>query len=678
MPSTFWQDNTTDATGAALTAHAPQIGGSYTIPAGKACTALIDSANRIVNSAAAVESVAMLTGAAPLNQDVTITLNFAANPQYADLILRMGGDGSAYKGWLIGYGAGPSKRIAINNFSIDVASYPIDPASSTHTLRATVVRVASTDVITVYLDGAQILQYTDTTLLYPNAGHVGLYFYDLGIEVSNILGIDGTPVLSIGALTAAPSTTTITLSLSAPLTNGAGAGYTYSLYRATAPNFTPATGNLLVTNSTLGTTPYVDSTPAPAITYYYKLIGKDSASNIANAQPHDITVTDATTPLAAAATLTQTTFNIVWIGDSITAADSYAPNFAPGFVAAGLLATQAASRNIFFANKGVDGSGTGDWQPASANYIAASAAANTLTTANAGQLIFYIRLAGTNDSAQSGHGSGPLTPAQFKTNLQTIVNQLQTDFPSSKIFLAYAPYYTPNSATSYLYGQAGLALLPQYQLQLDAIVAAGPAGTIYAGDKRCWLYFQQNYATQMVAASGSLGTYFLHPTQSGYALLGQMDAEAITQNLFNPTPTTDSPGIQTLLTRLTQPISFNGTSGQPNVNVTSWLTATRNPLITGNVPTTPGGSGAIPLNQNTGGTDNLRYIDTHGNGIANATILIYQATDWPTNPTNVQSSSATGPDGRWATPAFVNPGTYIAVFFKLGADTPTASAPFTV
>jgi len=96
------------------------------------------------------------------------------------------------------------------------------------------------------------------------------------------------------------------------------------------------------------------------------------------------------------------------------------------------------------------------------------------------------------------------------------------------------------------------------------------------------------------------------------------------------------------------------------------------------IPASGGGIGAIAINQNTGGTDNLRYTDAQGNGIDNATILIFQSTDYPGNPTAVIATSVTGPDGRWLNPCFVSSGTYVAVFFKVQSDGPDESAPFSV
>jgi hypothetical protein len=97
-----------------------------------------------------------------------------------------------------------------------------------------------------------------------------------------------------------------------------------------------------------------------------------------------------------------------------------------------------------------------------------------------------------------------------------------------------------------------------------------------------------------------------------------------------------------------------------------------------NVHAGSGGSGAIAIDHNTGGTDNLRYVTSGGAGVENANVVIYLATDWPANPGNVQATATTGADGRWLEPAFVNSGTYVAVFSKTAADGPDVSAAFSV
>jgi hypothetical protein len=90
------------------------------------------------------------------------------------------------------------------------------------------------------------------------------------------------------------------------------------------------------------------------------------------------------------------------------------------------------------------------------------------------------------------------------------------------------------------------------------------------------------------------------------------------------------------------------------------------------------GGGAIAINHDTGGLDSLRYVTTGGQGVEDATVLIYLASDWPANSGNVQAMATTGADGRWLVPAFVNSGTYVAVFSKIGADGPDVSGAFSV
>ena len=133
-----------------------------------------------------------------------------------------------------------------------------------------------------------------------------------------------------------------------------------------------------------------------------------------------------------------------------------------------------------------------------------------------------------------------------------------------------------------------------------------------------------------------------------------------------------------------QAVSLDG-NNYLKVDVADWggtavsLTGGLPSVNTANVGDGDGeGDGPIAINQNTGGADNLRYVDSSGNGIEGATVLIYLSTDWPSQPSRVQATAITGPDGRWLSPAFVQSGTYVAVFTKLGADGPDVSGAFSV
>ena len=58
-------------------------------------------------------------------------------------------------------------------------------------------------------------------------------------------------------------------------------------------------------------------------------------------------------------------------------------------------------------------------------------------------------------------------------------------------------------------------------------------------------------------------------------------------------------------------------------------------------------------------------------------MLIYNVSDWPHNPGNVQAQTTTQLDGSWG-PLYVSHGTFVAVFTKIGVGGPDASASFTV
>lgn len=196
---------------------------------------------------------------------------------------------------------------------------------------------------------------------------------------------------------------------------------------------------------------------------------------------------------------------------------------------------------------------------------------------------------------------------------------------------------------------------------------------------------QSASAAAAVTFPGSIGT-------STFAAGGNVNVTQIAGQTANaPGPVTFPGSIgtstltQTQVTGGSYALSTNS-SGQVNivpneaVNVTQWNGSAVS--LSGGLPNVSSGGGVttgpIPINQDTGGTDNLRYVDGSGNGVGDANIFVYLATDWPANPSAVQATAMTGADGRWLAPAFVQSGTYVAVFTKLGADGPDVSSAFTV
>lgn len=85
-----------------------------------------------------------------------------------------------------------------------------------------------------------------------------------------------------------------------------------------------------------------------------------------------------------------------------------------------------------------------------------------------------------------------------------------------------------------------------------------------------------------------------------------------------------------------------------------------------------GGAGAIPVNHNTGGTDNLRFVDGAGAGIEGATIMAYVKEDYDDGIFTMRGQAVTGADGRWMGNLMLDEDIeYTLVFYKPGAFGPT-------
>jgi lysophospholipase L1-like esterase len=342
--------------------------------------------------------------------------------------------------------------------------------------------------------------------------------------------------LLIGTFTAVGNVNGITLSVSSPLKGGTGSGYSYVIYRGTTPTVSPTDATPLATVSAL---PYTDSSAAPSTIYFYKIVGKDNGANIVYAAPAalDGIYTSTSTDLSAAAQRPAQAINIVYGGDSIT----YGANLddpaddAPPVKASEDLRGMSGIREVNFSNQGHGGHSTTDFLPSSGDdFKGMEQAAKSLQNANAtGQLIFSLML-GTNDSASGTH-TGDRTPEQVKANFETIINQLLADFPDSKVFVHYAPLYSPNTHNGTFYEEKGLARLISYFPAIDEVVAAenkSHRGHVFSGDKTAPAHFAAVYATELTPEHGQNGTFYLHPNKAGAADLGRLWAEAIYQGLY--------------------------------------------------------------------------------------------------------------------------------------------------
>lgn len=222
------------------------------------------------------------------------------------------------------------------------------------------------------------------------------------------------------------------------------------------------------------------------------------------------------------------TLNIVFIGDSITEGnEGVAP--APARAVAYLL-EQAGVARANHSNQGHSGYTTVDFLPARGETFAAvEKAADGFRNPNDGLLVFSIML-GTNDSAMDGPLGAPVSPADYRRNLTTIVDRLLEDYPGSRVILHRPTWYSPNTQNNSRYLVDGLSRLQAYFPQIDAVVAAhrhSHPQRVFAGDRQAFDFFKQNHKAYLLPEQGKQGTFYLHPNAAGATILGRFWGKAI-------------------------------------------------------------------------------------------------------------------------------------------------------
>lgn|GEM_PF-2856804 len=96
-----------------------------------------------------------------------------------------------------------------------------------------------------------------------------------------------------------------------------------------------------------------------------------------------------------------------------------------------------------------------------------------------------------------------------------------------------------------------------------------------------------------------------------------------------------------------------------------------------NAPTSQlSGTGDTPVNHDTGGTDNLRFVDGNGNGIDEATVTAFLASEYASNPLTAtpRGQVFTKSDGRWVNQMNLDSGSYVFVFEAPGFQATTKTA----
>ena len=236
-----------------------------------------------------------------------------------------------------------------------------------------------------------------------------------------------------------------------------------------------------------------------------------------------------------AETLSATTLNIVYIGDSITAGAGLhlkEGDMAPP--AACSVALRNSGFEVYDSNQGHSGHTTKDFLPdlspnPKSDFSKAKAAADQLIAAHEGQLVFSIML-GTNDSAERGPNGAPLPPEGCQANLKTIIDRLLEDYPHCKVIIQHPIWYSPSTHNSSEYGAKGLARLKSYDPVIESLVkeyAKATPGAVFVGDRDAFAHFEAHFIELIRAEKGVDGTFYLHPNKEGALRLGQFWAKAI-------------------------------------------------------------------------------------------------------------------------------------------------------
>lgn len=230
-----------------------------------------------------------------------------------------------------------------------------------------------------------------------------------------------------------------------------------------------------------------------------------------------------TTTLTAVGQAGARKYNIVFIGNSITyGATLKVPAVeCPPFQAVQLL--RAGGDTIRYANCGHSGSTTVDFLPASQRlFLKVLQAADTLYDGNT-RLVFSISL-GTNDSAIEGPTGAPVSPADYKRNLKTIIDSLHTRYPNSIFVLQRPIWYSPSTYNRSKYLAEGLARLQTYTPELNDL-AKEHRTYILKGDRNAFDFFKKNAELYFTTEKGNAGNFYLHPNAAGAAKLAKFWAD---------------------------------------------------------------------------------------------------------------------------------------------------------
>lgn len=230
-------------------------------------------------------------------------------------------------------------------------------------------------------------------------------------------------------------------------------------------------------------------------------------------------------------------YSLIFIGDSITESKmvSNPSEFGPAAQAVSQLKAKKAQENIRFSNQGHSGYTTLDFLPEkSKGFAGVISAADRFAGNSSTRLIFSIML-GTNDSAVHGPHGAPVSPEQYRQNLQAIADSLLKRYRAAKLVFHQPIWYSDSTQNTSVYLTEGRTRLQHYTPQIRALVkyyAKTQPGRVFMGDENAYGYFRKHYRDALIAERGPKGTFYLHPNKAGAAALGKFWTKALLKSSF--------------------------------------------------------------------------------------------------------------------------------------------------
>ncbi|MHB8638016.1 MAG: SGNH/GDSL hydrolase family protein [Fimbriimonadaceae bacterium] len=380
-------------------------------------------------------------------------------------------------------------------------AYSIDASVAGSTLKL---------IVTDTTAASQIASQTTTDSTFTTAGQSGFTVQNSAgstVQTQYVLG-EVITYNDLGALSvSAPIGTASENSAVPSVAWSAGTPfYTVKWYRGTSPTFVAGSGNLVATHSSASSPDtYTDSAAVAGTRYWYIAEVIDSGGG-------DVTTT------AVMLVRKNPSLRICCIGDSnMYGFGTTTPGgaSAPPAQIAGLIVAIDANRDVAVTNQGVNGSASGNWISGSADLIAAKTAMNALT----GTVSVFIIALGTNDAKTENLISG----STYKSNLESMITDLRTNYPGCYISLNSMIYASPNWTDQ---SSASQNLdLNSYIPALQAIPADYDA-KVFVGDLTAWDLTANNTATWYGDAPN-----FLHVNNTGATAWAGMMTQGMLRGL---------------------------------------------------------------------------------------------------------------------------------------------------